>query len=110
MRDRADMVLVRVGDHQPQQLVAAVRDEAGVGDHDIDLGVLRPAEADAAIDRQPLTVATVEVEVHADLARPAERQEGQVACFCIHIVLLLPHCERRPERLWQDSPPAGAMG
>ena len=39
MGDRADMVLMRVGDHQAHQPVAAVRDEAGVGDHDIDLGV-----------------------------------------------------------------------
>ena len=65
-------------------------DEGGVGQHDLDLGHLAAAEADAAIHREPalfsrLTIA-VEVEVHADFARPAKRQEGQFAVFCVHKV------------------------
>ncbi len=83
MRHRADMVLVRVGDHQRRQAVAAVGDEGRVGHHDLDLRVFRPAEADAAIDGQPAAVAAVKVEVHTDLARPAQRQEGQVVGHCI---------------------------
>ena len=39
--------------------------------------VLLVAEGDAAIDDQPLAAIAVEVEVHPDLARPAERQEEQ---------------------------------
>ena len=49
MRDRADMVFMGMGDDQADQPVAPLGDEAGVGHHDIDLGVLGTAEADAAI-------------------------------------------------------------
>ena len=51
--DGADVVLMRMGDDQAHQLVAPIGDEAGIGHHHIDLGVLRAAEADAAIHRQP---------------------------------------------------------
>ena len=78
------MVLVRMGDDQAHQLVATIRDVAGVGHHHIDLGMRRAAEADAAVHRQPLPVAAVEVEVHADLARPAQRQEGQITVINVH--------------------------
>ena len=72
------MVLVRVGDDQAHQLVAAIGDVARIGHHHVDLGMRRTAEADAAVHRQPFAVAAVKVQVHADLARPAQRQEGQI--------------------------------
>ena len=75
---RPHMVLMRVGDDQADQLVAPVGDEARVGHHHVDLGMFGPAEADAAIHRQPCAAAAVEVEVHSDLAGPAQRQEGQI--------------------------------
>jgi hypothetical protein len=70
------MILVSMRDHQADQLVPAFGDEAGIGHHDFDFGVLVTAEADAAIDGEIFTAAAVEVEVHADLARPAQGQEG----------------------------------
>ena len=51
-------------------------DEAGIGHHHINLGMRRSAEADSAIDRQPFPVAAVKVQIHADLACPAQGQEG----------------------------------
>ncbi len=57
----------------------------GIGHHDFDFGEFAAAKADAAIDGEPFFVSvfspSVEVEVHADFARPAEWQEGKVACF-----------------------------
>ena len=73
MGDGADVVLVRVGDDEAQQPVPPLADEAWVGHHDLDLGQLAAAEADAAIDREPAVAAAVKVQVHADLARPAQR-------------------------------------
>ena len=82
--DGADVVLVGVGDDQADQLVAAFGDVCGVGDHDVDFGVFRAAEAHAAIDGEPLAAAAVEVEVHADFARSAEGQKGQVSVCGVH--------------------------
>jgi hypothetical protein len=51
--------------------------------------VLGAAEADAAIHRQPAFPAgfavAVQVQIHANFARPAEWQEGQITVFYIHI-------------------------
>ena len=78
MRHRADMVLMRVGDDQADQPVAPLRQPARVRHHHLDFRLVRPAEADAAIHRQQLAVAPVDVEVHPDLAGAAERDEGEV--------------------------------
>ena len=85
----ADVVLVGMGDHQTDQLVLAVGDEAGIGHHDLDFRQFAAAEADAAIHGEPFFVAcdapAVQVEVHANFARPAQRQEGQFAYFRVHM-------------------------
>ena len=76
--DGADMVLVRVRRDDAEQPVAAFDDKGRVGHDHIDPGlVLLLAEGDAAIDDQPLAAIAVEIEVHPDLAGPAERQEIQ---------------------------------
>ena len=69
IRDRADMVLMRVRRDDAEQLVAALHNETRVGHDDIDPRLmLLLAKGDAAIDDQPLTPIAVNVEVHADLA------------------------------------------
>ena len=50
------------------------------------VGIVVAGEAQAAIDRQPRIVAPIDSEVHADLAGPAERDEGEVARDGIHRV------------------------
>ena len=84
MRNRTHVVLVRVGDHQAQQLVPPLRDKGGVGHDHIGLGQFVAAEADAAVDGQPVAVTPIQVEVHANLTRPAQRQEGKVTGHCVH--------------------------
>ena len=79
-----DMVLVRVGDHKSDKLLAPFRDERRVGHHDLDLGVLAPAEADAAVDGEPLAAASIQIEVHADLTRPTQGQEGEITAESVH--------------------------
>ena len=72
----ADMVLVRVGDDQADQGVPPLGDEGRIGHHDLNLGVLVAPEAYAAVNGQVFAAAAVKVEVHADLARPAQGQES----------------------------------
>ena len=78
MRHRADMVLMRVSDDQADQPVARFAAQARIGHDDLGFRLVRPAEADAAIHREQLAVAPVDVEVHPDLAGAAERDEGEV--------------------------------
>ena len=80
----ADMVFVGVGDDQADERFAALRDEGRVGHHHFDLGVRRTAEANAAIDGEPASLVAIEVEVHANLARPAEGQEGKIYGRGVH--------------------------
>ena len=55
------MVLVRVRRHDPQQPVATLDDEGGVGHDDLEPGLGIIAEGDAAIEHEPVAGVTVEV-------------------------------------------------
>ena len=80
--ERADMVLVRMGDEDAEQVLALLLDEAQVRIDEVDAGqMLLAAEAHAAIDQDPLPARVrpeaVERGVHADLAEAAEGNEDQ---------------------------------
>ena len=79
MGDGADVILVRMGDHHADQIFFTLNDIGGVGQDDVDAGANAVAEPHAAIDHQPFAVIAVEVEVGAELAGAAERDEGQLA-------------------------------
>ena len=72
------MVLVGVGQHDAQKVGAAFLDEGRIGHHDLDAGHGVVGEADAEVDHQPLAGMAVEIEVHADLARAAQREEEEL--------------------------------
>ena len=80
----ADVILMRMGDHQADQLVAPLGDEYRVWHHHLDLGVFGTAKANPAIHRQPLAGSPVEIQIHTDLAGPAQWQEREVACYRVH--------------------------
>ena len=73
------MVLVRVGEHDAEQALAPLDDEGGIGHHHLDPGQALVREGDAEIDDHPVVRKAVKIEVHADLARPAERHEDELA-------------------------------
>ena len=78
---RADVILMRVGQDDAEDVVGMLFDEARVGHDDLDARRGRVAESHAEIDHDPLprmgrTVA-VEIEVHPDLVRPAEGEEHE---------------------------------
>ena len=75
---RADMVLVAVGEDDPGELVLLLLDELQLGQDQVDARVIGVGEGQPEVDHQPLAAAAVEVDVHADLARPAERAEQEL--------------------------------
>ena len=81
--ERADVVLVRVGDDDADEVLPQPLDEADVGQDEIDPGQVVAGERDAEIDHQPLARArrpvAVERAIHADLAEASERREHQLA-------------------------------
>ena len=89
-----DVIFMGVRDDQTDQLVAPVGDEPRVGHHHLDLWQLAAAKANATIHRQPFFVScrapAVQVQVHADFARPTQGQEGQFAGFRVHIERFVP--------------------
>ena len=76
------MILMRMGGDDAQHILALLRQIADVGHDEVDARrVGLAAEQHAAIDDDPLAVVgraeAIGVEIHADLARPAQRQEDQ---------------------------------
>jgi hypothetical protein len=78
MGDGAEVVLVRVSEHQTAEGAAFAFDEGRVGH--LHMGGLRAVfgEGHPAIDHEPVIVMAIEVEVHADLTGPAKGQEPEV--------------------------------
>ena len=74
----ADVVLVGVGKHQPDQILAPFLDEAGVGHEHVHARRAAVGKDDPEIDHEPAPSVAVEVQVHADLAGSAERQEVEL--------------------------------
>jgi hypothetical protein len=74
---RPDMVLVPVGQDDPGQTILLLLDELQLGQDQVDPRIVHVGECHAEVDHQPLAAATVEIDVHADLARPAERAKQQ---------------------------------
>ncbi len=87
-RNGADMILMGVGDDQPEQIGAVLLDEGQVGQDQVDAGHVRPGEGDAAIDQNPFALfrraEPVERGVHADFAEAAERRENDFFLICRH--------------------------
>src|SRR4029077_6261573 len=76
--DGAQVVLMGVGQHDADQIVAPLLDESGVRHHHLDAGHRIVGEADAEIDHQPFAGVAVQIEVHADLAGPAQGEEQEL--------------------------------
>src|ERR1700736_5763826 len=76
------MVLVRVGEHDADEVCPFLDEEAHVRHDQVDAGQqLFAAEGDAEVDREPgapaLRAEAVDREVHPDLAHAAERRKYQ---------------------------------
>ena len=89
-RERAHMVLVRVGQDNAEELVLAILDELRVGHNDVHARCACISEGHAQIDNHPLALACAaiaeQVEVHSDLAGPSEREEYKVFFSLSHSV------------------------
>jgi len=70
-----DMILVRMGRHDPEQAIAAFDDKAGIGHDDFEPRLRIISEGDAAIDDQPVALIPVDIQIHPDFARTAERDK-----------------------------------
>ena len=79
VRDRADVVLVPVGEDDGGDVVEPVLDDPEVGEDQVDAGLLGLGEQDAAVDDQQLALELQHGHVAADLAEPAERHDAQPA-------------------------------
>ena len=81
--ERADMILVRVGDDEADEVVLDLLDEGEVGHDEIDARQILAREGEAEIDHQPFAAAgrpkAVERAIHADFAETAERREHELA-------------------------------
>ncbi len=87
MRHRAEMILMTMGQHDAEQILAALDDEGRVGHEHFDARRGLVTEGDAEIDHQPFAAIAVKAEIHADLADAAQGQKNQFRCFA-HIFFL----------------------
>src|SRR5258707_3722127 len=75
------MVLMGMGEHEPDQIAPLLHEKADVGHDEIDAGQVVAGKGDAEIDGEPrlflLRAEAVERQVHADLADTAERRKDE---------------------------------
>ena len=71
------MVLMAVGEDDAEQIGAPLLDEGEIGQDQLDARIGGIGEGHAEIDHHPFALAAVEIDVHADLARAAEREEEE---------------------------------
>ena len=81
VKQRAVVILMRMGDHNAAQAADVLLDEADVGQDQVDTRQVGAGKGDAAVDDDPFariggTVA-IQGQVHADLADTAQRAEYQ---------------------------------
>jgi hypothetical protein len=72
------MILMAVGQDDADQIVHPLLDEFQFGEDQLDSGIIGIGEGQPEVGHQPFPAAAVEIDVHADLARPAEGQEQQL--------------------------------
>ena len=84
MHHRADMVFMRMGDDQAKQSAAVFGKPGRVRHHDIGFRLIRPGKAKPAIHRQQGAITAIDIKVHSDLTRPAQRDKGKIASHDIH--------------------------
>ena len=73
MMNGPDMILMGMGQNQPDQLVPMGLDEGGVRHDDVNARRLIGTERDPQIDHEPLVIVPVEIEVHPNLTGTAKR-------------------------------------
>jgi ActR/RegA family two-component response regulator len=71
------MVFMPVGEDDAEQVLLAILYEFEIGHDDVDARIIMGTEGHAKVEHDPFAVAAIEIGVHADLARPAERDEEQ---------------------------------
>ena len=74
----ADMVLVTVSQDDSREPFLLHLDELEVGEDQLDPRIVGAGEIEAQIDHDPLAATAIEIDVHADLARAAERTEQEL--------------------------------
>ena len=77
VRQRADVVLVGVGDEERPDLVAVLLEIGDVGDDEVDAEHLLVGEHEAAVDDDDVVAVLEDVHVLADLPHPAERDDAE---------------------------------
>src|SRR5208282_2247154 len=91
--ERADMVLVRMGEDDSGEVLLHILDEADVGHDEIDAGQVVAGEGDPEIDHQPFArlrrAIAVERAIHANFAQAPEGREYQLVVVC-HSVRAFP--------------------
>src|SRR3546814_6207032 len=87
------MVFMAVGEDDAEQVRLALLDEGDVGQDELDPGIGGIGEGEAEIDHHPFALGAIEIDVHADLARAAKREDEEFVAglhFCYSGCLSFP--------------------
>src|ERR1700733_4676307 len=82
----AEVVLVRVSDDDPDQILLCLLDKSQIRHNEIDAGHVLARKGDAKVNHQPLASVrrpiAVKRAIHADLAQAAKRGEHELIAVC----------------------------
>src|SRR3546814_10880534 len=76
------MILMPMRENDAEQIVATLLNESQIGKDQVDAGIAWIGKGKAQIYHDPFSLGSIEIDIHANLSRPAEGQEKQfIASF-----------------------------
>ena len=110
VRQRADVVLVGVGDEERLDLGAVLLEVGDVGDDEVDAEHLLVGEHQPAVDDDDVVAVLEHVHVLADLPHPAERDDAERLVGARSLVVMVGHPVAQKRVSWSSAPGVGSTG
>ena len=77
------MVLMPMRQHDAEQIRGAIFDKFQIRQNQLGAWIVRTAKGDTKVNHDPFASAAIKIDIHANLVRPAKREEKQfVTRFC----------------------------
>ncbi len=78
------MVFMAMRQHDAEQVLFAVFDKFQIRQNNLYPGIFIAGKCDAEVNHQPFALTAIEVDVHANLVRPAKREEQKFIFWVCH--------------------------
>src|SRR3546814_20116296 len=82
-------------ENDAEQIVATLLNESQIGKDQVDAGIAWIGKGKDQIYHDPFSLGSIEIDIHANLSRPAEGQEKQFMASVCHLSICNPLMHQR---------------